>query len=278
MPYRTILAGLICEDSPTPDPLVAYAVGLAAHQNAHLAFNLGVPRIPMPSASFIPMVREVVDEANGQRRKAAEDLAASCRDRAGLAGVASSSNVHFDSYHLVRAETVRQARSTDLVVLQRRDDTMSLENDLIQAVLFDSGRPLILVPPGWNRPFALDRVMVAWDGGSKAARAVGDAAVLLDMAKQVEVVSVAGDPDRSKHVSGLQIARHLARSCQQLSSTELPVQNNDVGATLCGHATATRADLLVMGGYGHSRLRDFVLGGATEGVLSDLKLPILLSH
>lgn len=278
MPYRTILAGLICEDSPAPDPLIGYAVALAAHQHAHLAFGLGVPRIPMPSASFIPMVREVVDEANARRRQASEELAATCRDRAALDGVASSSSVHYDSYHLVRAEMVRLARATDLVVLQRRDDTMSLEQDLIQAVLFDSGRPIIVVPPGWSGPFALDRVMVAWDGGSKAARAVGDAAALLAAAGQVEVISIAGDPNRSKHVSSLEVARHLARRCDDLLSTELPVQNNDVGATLRGHATSTRADLLVMGGYGHSRLREMALGGVTYDMLAMATMPVLLSY
>ena len=118
--------------------------------------------------------------------------------------------------------------------------------------------------------------MIGWDGGARAARAVGDAMPLLTRAEVVEIVCVV--PDASKSVAGADLAAHLARHCKNVTITDLPTQHGDVSRTLHSHATRMRANLLVMGAYAHPKLLQMVLGGVTSGMLSEAELPVLLSY
>jgi nucleotide-binding universal stress UspA family protein len=101
---------------------------------------------------------------------------------------------------------------------------------------------------------------------------------LLAAAEMVEVVSVLGEKDIAAEASGADIARHLARHCPEVCVNVLPVGEDGVAATLFAHGILTRADLMVMGGYGHSRLREFILGGVTRDTLARTDIPTLLSH
>ena len=152
------------------------------------------------------------------------------------------------------------------------------QRDIVIDMLFGSGVPLLLVPANWNKPGPIRKAIVAWDGGASAARAVRDALPLLADAEMVEVVSVLGEKDIAAEASGADIARHLARHCREVSVNVLPVREDGVAATLFAHGILTRADLMVMGGYGHSRLREFVLGGVTRDTLARTDIPTLLSH
>jgi nucleotide-binding universal stress UspA family protein len=136
----------------------------------------------------------------------------------------------------------------------------------------------IVVPYVQRDGLKLDRVMVCWDGSRTAARALGDAMPLLARAGNVQVVIVASEPGKSDEIPGADIAHHLARHGLKVELKQIVVHGLDVANTILSHAADSGADFIVMGGYGHSRLREFVLGGATRGILGSMTVPTLISH
>jgi nucleotide-binding universal stress UspA family protein len=147
----------------------------------------------------------------------------------------------------------------------------------IEAALFSSGRPVLVVPYIQSSGLRLDHVMVCWDGSRNAARAVADAMPFLRRAGSIEVVTVE-DRDRRNQLIGAKIAEHLAHHGLKVELNPIVAVESDVPDTILSHAADTSADLIVMGGYGHSRLREFVLGGATSGILSAMTVPTLMAH
>jgi nucleotide-binding universal stress UspA family protein len=143
-------------------------------------------------------------------------------------------------------------------------------------MLFDSGRPIIVIPPDWGRDISFRNISVARDGGARAARAVGDAMPFLARAEQVEILCVS--PDASKSIDGADLAVHLARHCKRVTVTDLQKEHGDVARSLHAHAAMVKADLLVMGAYVHSKLLQMVLGGVTSHMLAEAELPVLLSY
>ena len=124
----------------------------------------------------------------------------------------------------------------------------------------------------------LDRVMVCWDASRNAARAIADAMPLLARAKAIDVVIVASERVKSDELPGADIGQHLARHGLKVEVKRIVSPDTDVASTILSHAADTSADFIVMGGYGHSRLREFILGGATRGILKSMTLPTLMSH
>lgn len=163
------------------------------------------------------------------------------------------------------------------MVRQAEPDDQTPADLVIEAALFDTGRPVLLVPYIQETGLVLDRVMVCWDGSRSAARAVGDALPFLARAKAVEVV-VVGDRLKSDEMPGADIAHHLARHGLAVELKRIIAADAEVASVLLSHAADSTANFMVMGGYGHSRLREFVLGGATRGVLSQMTVPTLMSH
>ena len=141
----------------------------------------------------------------------------------------------------------------------------------------DSGRPLLVIPPGQD-VFRAQRVILAWDGSGRAARAAADALPFLRAAEVVEVVAVMGEKDLPTAVTGADIAPHLTRHGVNVNVQTLPALNGDVAETLRNHATLTRADMIVMGGYVHSRLRELVFGGVTQSLLKQSPVALFLSY
>ena len=131
--------------------------------------------------------------------------------------------------------------------------------------MFDSGRPMLVVPYIQRNGLRLDRILLCWDGSRSAARAAADALPFLRRAKVVEVVTVASEPAKSDEMPGADIAQHLARHGVKVELKRIVTAETDVASTILSHAADRSADFLVMGGYGHSRLRGFILGGVTRG-------------
>lgn len=149
--------------------------------------------------------------------------------------------------------------------------------DMAQAVVFGSGRPTILVPPS-ARAAALKHIAIAWDGGRVAARALGDALALLAEGGRVSVLTVQDE----KPLSGSNLAGTLASSLENRGIRAKPITitlgERSVDEALQDAALTEGAQILAMGGFGHSRIRDFILGGATRGIFTQVRLPVLLSH
>jgi nucleotide-binding universal stress UspA family protein len=124
----------------------------------------------------------------------------------------------------------------------------------------------------------LERVLVCWDGSRPATRAIADAMPFLKRAKAIDIVAVSGERGKGSELVGTNMARHLARHDLTVELKRIAAGDVDVPSAIKSHAAATGADFMVMGGYGHSRLREFILGGVTRTVLSSSTIPVLMSH
>jgi nucleotide-binding universal stress UspA family protein len=149
-----------------------------------------------------------------------------------------------------------------------------------ESIIFGSGRPTIVLPHTRRRtaPFALDTVIVAWDFSRPATRAITDAMPILEKAKRVCVLTVSNEKAIGTRRSGAELAKHLARHGVDVVLDEVDAKGRRIGEVFEAHVTYRSADLLVMGAYGHSRIREFILGGATKSMLARPPVPIFLSH
>ena len=255
-----------------------FAISVATAFDAHLsgvAFAyepvIGGMLMPVPDASLLESFRTENSRA-AQRAKREFDEATR---RAG---------VRSDSIALPATadEAARRfgtiARDYDLSVLaQAEPDGDVAETLAIEAALFNSGRPVLVVPYIQSTGLKLDRVMVCWDGSRNAARAVADAMPLVRRAGAIEVVTIESQ-ERRNELAGAKIAEHLARHGLKVELKPIVASDADVANTILSHAADSAADLIVMGGYGHSRLREFILGGATDGMLKSMTVPTLMAH
>jgi nucleotide-binding universal stress UspA family protein len=257
-----------------------YALELCAREKAHLSVFLAAPlfKIPgvIPGAGLIPAWNAPAAEVNANRRAHAEEAQRRIAAAAKSAGVEADLHIVQEPYSTRRESLIVSARSSDVIILPRPGYYLSLDRSTVEAMLFKSGRPIILVPPDWARGAQLQKILVAWDGGGRAARAVGDAMPLLERAGEVEIVYVSGDA--SKTMPGAALADHLARHCKKVTATNLAAQHGGIGGILQAHAATAGASLLVMGAYAHRRMLERVLGGVTSDMLSDAEFPVFLSY
>ncbi len=277
MDLKTICLTTIAERETVADGAIDYAVSMAEQARAHLSCRLAPPALDLPSARLLPMVRALVDEVNAERLAAAQALQARIETAARLAGISFDCEILQDAYLEARDRTVAGARASDIVVLPQAQDAFSSQTGLIEAVLFGCGRPAVVVPPDWTKGAMVKCATVAWDGGGRAARAVGDALPLLSRADAVDIVCVTDGT--ASDLSGSDIARHLSRHCRQIRLLDLPIAHDDAGRTLLDHlAGGGQTDLLVMGAFAHSRLFQMVLGGVTSVMLKQARTPVLYSY
>lgn len=261
------------------DPAENFAISVATMFEAHL---LGVafaydPIIPYSPMGGIPT--EFIESQRAESEKSARGAMARFETAAKRAGISAASHLLSTSVASASDQLGRIARRFDLVVLgqPRREKAMPAAM-IDEGVLFECGRPVIFVPYIQKGGIKLDRVMVCWDGGRAATRAVADAMPFLHKAKRVDVVVIGSKPPKSDEISGADIGEHLARHGLKIEVKRITSPDIDVAATILSHAADSSADMIVMGGYGHSRLREFILGGATRGLFEAMTVPVLMSH
>ena len=255
-----------------------YAISLAREFDAHLAaVAFAYEAVPLAMLGD-DMAAEIIDELMNEAEAGAK--AAVSRFEEATRGSGVSSEVRWMTASFAGTGDVfgRIARRFDLsVVRQSEPDKKTPDPLVLLAALFDSGRPVLVVPYIHKSGIKLDRILVAWDGSRSAARAAGDAMPFFTRAKTVEVVIV-GDRPKSKEIPGADIAHHLARHGVTVEVKEIVAADVDTANVLLSHAADTSADFMVMGGFGHSRLREFVLGGVTRNILATMTIPTLMSH
>jgi nucleotide-binding universal stress UspA family protein len=262
----------------TANPASDFAISVAAAFNAHLtgiAF-LHNPVVPVSSVGHVPAEVVVAQQDYQAAIRAVRERFAAASARA---GVTANPLTLSASLVGVGEQFGQIARRFDLAVVgQAEPETDAVDRIIVEAVLFDSGRPVICVPYIQKAPLKLDRVMVCWDGGRAAARAIGDAMPLLQRAGRVEVVIVTNESGKQDQIEGADIGTHLARHGLNVEVKRIPLGDIDVAAMLLSHAADEGVDFIVMGGYGHSRLREFLLGGVTRSILRSMTAPVLMSH
>lgn len=170
-------------------------------------------------------------------------------------------------------------RLHDLLILPL-PECNDFDRDFIHPAIFDTGRPTLLLPHGpGKRPLqCLNTIAVAWDFGREAARALSDAMPLLRSARKVLVFTVSGEKNLEKAGTMDDLKQLLTAHNLNYEIQDVALQHETIGNAITRHAQDAHADMLVMGAYGHSRFREFVLGGATRGIINDPPLPVFLSH
>jgi nucleotide-binding universal stress UspA family protein len=254
-----------------------FAIALATELGAHLTAAGTVLEI-IPPASFMgEYPYDIMAAATEQARDAAE--AAYQRLK-----TAVPSNVQTDYVSIqavsgqAREDFGRLARHFDLAVVGQGNIEEGTDDELMaEGALFRSGRPVFIVPNIQKGPIKLGKAMVCWDGGLPAARALAGSIDLLTRAGSVEVVSISGRNLPSEELPGFNITRHLARHGIKAELRKLPAAE-DIGAALLSYAADSGANYMVMGAYGHSRIREFILGGTTRTLLASMTLPVLMAH
>lgn len=281
MSYRTILVH--CNDKRRIKRLVEAASEVASRFNAHLiglsisppvfVFPAGMPGTP--DTLVIDERRKAYHSDNPHLRSAFLEAAARMQtvvpewremeaDRASVSEIA-----------------LGHARSADLVVVSQADPAWSGSAylDATEELLMGSGRPTLIVPNEGLSSGIGSRVLVAWNGTREAARAVFDALPFLKAAGAVKIVHIEAQGEGDKIVQeATDICKALQRHGVQCTAVEKVYTADDVGHELSRQALSHRADLMVMGCYGHWRLREVLFGGASRHQLRHVKIPVLMSH
>jgi nucleotide-binding universal stress UspA family protein len=172
------------------------------------------------------------------------------------------------------------ARRFDLSVFMQSEPDGVDNDDMIETSLFESGRPLIVVPYIQKEGLNLDHMVCCWDGSRVAARAINDALPLLVKAMTVDLLIVLNEKTTSagNEVRGAEIAKHLARHDVKVQIVTVPAPDIDVTNAILSYVADVSGTLIVMGGYGHARLREVILGGVTRDMLKTMTVPVFMSH
>jgi nucleotide-binding universal stress UspA family protein len=255
-----------------------YAVSVAATFGAHLVGTAFVYDAVIPDGALGAIPVDLIELQQEENTRLAKSAVERFSARAKAASVSAETRTLDASLGGAATVFAAIARRFDLAVVgQSQREYGASEGLLIEAALFESGRPLVMVPYIQKQGLKLDRVVVCWDGGRTAARAIADALPFLERAKAVDVVTVA-EERKEEGIAGVDMIAHLVRhgvpaTAKRTSKGDISIEN-----VILSYAADAGADFLVMGGYGHSRLREFILGGVTRGILASMTLPVLMSH
>lgn len=274
---KNILVGLTYE--PAEDEVssaLAYGLSLAREANARLTVQASSLKIAVNHSVIGSFAARLVATETKRLKALAMHAAREAHGAADLAGVICRTETPHLDYPSLVAKFIAQARVHDVTILDAEDHAISVDRGFIESALFDSGRPVIVVPKGTDT-FKTNRVAIAWDGSVKAARAVSDAMPFLRAADVVQILVVSGEKDLSNSVPAADIAVALDAHGIEVSVCPLAAVQGNVAAALRRHTLSAAIDLLVMGAYAHSWVRQVVLGGVTQSMLKSTPVPLLMA-
>jgi nucleotide-binding universal stress UspA family protein len=280
MSYKTILVSL--NEVGRVAESAAAAISLARETGAHVSGLYVVPAVQVyPSVGF-----EAAPQVFEGNRSFFKDNAA--RVKQVFEDALTREGLHHDFHQIdartpvIADEVITAGRSADLVIVSATnpDEITGVERDFVEQVVMSVGRPVIVLPFQGDAQVTVDEIVVGWDGGREASRAAFDALPLLKLAGKVRIVRVdpQKDPALRGSVAGADLAESLARHGVKAETQGYPTDGMDEGQALMRCAEDSGAGLIVMGAYGHSRLAEFIFGGATRFVLTRMTRPVLMSH
>ena len=261
------------------DPAAQFAVSIAAAFEAHIA-GIAFAYDPVIAPTVMDgLSAGWVDAQRAENQAAAQAAVDRFEAAAKREGLSAEHRIIEASLGKAASLFGRITRRFDLAVVGQTDPERVLPDDLlIEAALFESGRPVVVVPYIQKEGLKLHRALVCWDGSRSAARAIADSLPFLERGKFIEIVMVAGGSGKTDELPGVDLGEHLARHDLKVEVKRLVAADIDVSNVVLSYAADCGADFIVMGGYGHSRLREFVLGGATRGILQSMTVPVLMAH
>jgi nucleotide-binding universal stress UspA family protein len=270
---------LVTYPDSNSDAVAANAVAMAAHLGADLhalALNADIPDVSNALSRLLVSLPEMIKEAEDISRGRGEHLLGKVQEEASKRGVKLTTGTSSGALALLGEVAALEARYFDVALLGwEAANPTSRAN--AEAVVFGAGRPAILLPEHASVG-TIDHVAIAWDGSRVAARAVGDAASLLEKSATISVLTVVDEKPLNEEGAAERLAAGLRKRGFNAQGFAIEAEDCPIGESLQASAIERGAKLLIMGGYGHSRMRDFVLGGATGDILEELRLPVLLSH
>ncbi|MBA8903140.1 universal stress protein [Phyllobacterium sp. P30BS-XVII] len=276
--FKTLLS-VVGIDQPNDDVLTA--IGLCSELNAQLAVMV-IAMAELPPIGDYPI--GTADVWLKQRQQDQDNLVKRVDEIETLVQDAEISAAVTDEYpepararHLIG----RRARYADVTLIgPDLLGNVGLKKKAIDGALFESGRPVLLIPRNSKPTLKPKRVLLAWDSGVECARAAREALDFMASADEVHVTMI--DPDTSSIANGAEpgadIAAYLAHHGVKIIVDRLPSGGDPIATVLRQHATDIAADLIVMGGYGHSRVRELIFGGVTKSMIDDSELPILMAR
>jgi nucleotide-binding universal stress UspA family protein len=282
MSFKDLLFATFTYPDGTPDKALRSGVALAARLGGKLtliAAQVDLPELHNWLANtFIDLDGMARDQE--ARSAATAEWTARCvsvaAEEAGIEVVRLARTAKLYEEDQCLSEAAR-TRDLSLIAIGPAVDN---DRSAAETLLFESGRPVIVFPEAVEVAAAahFDTVVIAWDGSAKAARAVADAMPLLAEAAQVRILVVTDEKPTTKAGAAADLIRHLEAHGVTSVVDETPIGDRDIGRALTDYVADRDVGLLVMGGYGHARAREFVLGGATHRMLEAPPCPILMSH
>jgi nucleotide-binding universal stress UspA family protein len=263
------------------DPARDFAITVAETFDTHVA---GVAFAYIPEFPGYVMLEKIPRDMMAQMVAESEKAARAAIERfdaAARRSLVSAEHRLLRALGAIAPEILsRLARRFDLSVLMQSKPGGVDNDDMIETSLFQSGRPVIVVPYIQKDGLKLDHVVCCWDGSRAAARAFNDALPLLAKATQVDLLIVLNEKTTGdeKEIRGVEIAKHLARHDVKVQIETIPAADIDATNTILSYVADISGTLIVMGGYGHAKLREVILGGVTRDMLKSMTVPVFMSH
>src|SRR5258708_7300430 len=254
-----------------------YATSIAATVGAHIAgiSFLYEPVIPDGTLGGIPV--DLIELQREENSKVANAAVSGFEAGVKKAGISAETRILDATFGGAATLFAQIARRFDLAVVgQAQREGGASDELMIEGALFESGRPVVVVPYIQKQGLTLDRVLACWDGGRMSARAIADAMPFLERAKAVDIVIVT-EERKNDEITGANMTEHLARHDVTANVKRIARGDLAIADVILDYAADSGADFMVMGGYGHSRLREFILAGVTRGIISSLTAPVPLS-
>lgn len=278
MTVRDILVQANTHPDPTPEWAIEKVAGLAGRLGARVSLGICQVHIPPVSnwlANKLLNADGVIAGENNKSAVNAEALATAFRSMVPTEQMGDSFIIDCPGI-VTHWQVAVRARTRDLTVIPVYGHSATIS--IAEGLIFESGRPVLLLPETASSELKFDRIAVAWDGSSVAARALSDSMPLLRQGSVVSIVQITGEKDLSQAATPADAVRNLKLHGIDAEVVEIALENRDAAATLQSYCRRDNRELLVMGAFGHSRARQFVLGGVTRSVLDAPGLPILISH
>jgi nucleotide-binding universal stress UspA family protein len=287
-PFRDLFVSFPCTQDGGASPALDAALALAGTVKAHVSVQLlGMSLLP-PFGFAGGFAGGMAAELQAREQALVVETRDALRARLEGHGLSHDVQACVDDQTSLLAAVSAGARLHDLAIADRTcaGEGEALGAAMVEELLFHSGRPVLLVPPAadaspeariaagaaWPRS-----VTIAWDCSARAARAVNDALPFLSAAEQVEVVCVNSGKGNGRS-PGAELAPHLARHGIAANVVDIAGSEADAGEIVRERAARTGTQLIVMGAFGHSRFRQFLLGGVTSSMLRHASVPVLMSH
>jgi nucleotide-binding universal stress UspA family protein len=283
MTFKTIVVNLNHEARVTE--LIAAAALVARPTEAHVVGLYVMPPLFMPSDVILPMGAEFYDQQIAAHKAQAERIRIIFERLTKGEPFVAEWRCYGDAgsaYQSIADGVVAQSRAAELMIVSQSASGIAppMLTDIPERVAIESGRPVLIIPVSWNATAFGDKITVAWNDSKESTRAAFDSLPFLRRASVIRLLTAGGqtDQDGASTLPSADIAQTLSHHGFNVDVGMIEDAGRNAAAALMARVVADGSDMLVMGAYGHSRMREFILGGTTREVLKSMTVPVLMAH